>query len=87
MNRILAYLALPRVAKILHICWTCFDEICFAWVVNSALIKKKIFFLGFFEIFPFENWRFLHLGWIFGILSINPANKVHSRKCFDYNFG
>ena len=43
--------------------------------------QKKIY-SGLFEIFLFENWQFLLLG----ILSINPANKVHTRKSFDYDF-
>ena len=47
--------------------------------------KKKKFYLGLFEIFPFENWRFLRFWGIWGTrLSITPANKVHARKRFEY---
>ena len=74
MNGILAYLALPRVAKILDIL-ACSDYCTPLWS------KKKKIYLGLFEIFLFENWRFLGI-----LLSINPANKVHTRKCFNYNF-
>ena len=49
--------------------------------------KKREFYFGLFEIFPFENWQFLCFEEILGIpLSVNLANKVHTRKCLDYNF-
>ena len=45
--------------------------------------KQKKIYHELFVIFPFENWRFLCFGRILGNLrSINPANKVHTRKCF-----
>ena len=42
---------------------------------------QKNIYLGVFEIFLFENWQFLRFGGTSSILlSISPANKVHTRK-------
>ena len=87
MNGILAYLALPCLAKILDI-WACSHYyVPLGGKLRFDQKKKKKFYRGLFEIFSFENWRFLRFGGILGILlSINPANKVHTRKFFHYNF-
>ena len=48
-------------------------------MVNSPSIKKKKkFYLGLFEIFPFENWRFFHFGefWIFFFQSIQQTKFI-----------
>ena len=56
--------------------------------ITFRLDKKNVekIYHGLFKIFPFENCQFLRFGGILGILSSDPANKVHTRKCFDYKF-
>ena len=75
MSGILAYLALPRVAKILDI-WACSDY-CSALVVNSALIKKKII-LDFSKFFRLKIGDFCVLGgfWVFFFLSIQQTKFI-----------
>ena len=81
MNGILAYLGLQHIAKILDIraCYLMFlfgGKLCFD--------KEKYVTLDFLRFFCLKICNFCDLQVILGIvLSINPANKLHMRECFD----